>query len=229
MNNSRKNFTLIELLVVIAIIAILAAMLLPALNSAREKAKGAKCIANQKQLGLGFFSYVDDNNDCLPTTGGFVLDGAYPRWYQTGYYSIVSYTGQKSAWSGENTDNYTTRYPVGVFSCPSSENKPGNFYYSMQRGGNLRLMRTCEKPSETVLTTDADPGVPADVGYRHENLRTGSQSLPFRHGQSVAVLFAGGNCTMVTVNELRPKYPDYTIKNGSNPMDAFCWSRDIIQ
>jgi len=118
----RTGFTLIELLVVIAIIAILAALLLPALTRAKLKAQGVQCMNNHKQLLLAWRMYIDDNQDKLPYA---YADGSAnaPYAWVTG---ILDYSDNPSNWdinaniAKSPLWSYCGRQP-GIWRCPADK------------------------------------------------------------------------------------------------------------
>ena len=123
----KKTFTLIELLVVIAIIAILAGMLLPSLNKARERARIAQCTSNFKVVGTGCAMYFDDNDDTYMSDVNGEGKYTYPgngKEYNGGFsYMLHSYVGTQQYPFAY--DNHLGRIPV--WQCPSDNINRTNY------------------------------------------------------------------------------------------------------
>lgn len=169
----RSGFTLIELLVVIAIIAILAAILFPVFAQAREKARQATCLSNQKQLGLAFMMYIQDYDETFPmdqydtsAPGGTPDDNSLRFWTDFVYPYIKN--GDRNVGFGNQPITWGSS---GVYVCPSYPVPNQGVTY----GGNYALMpdglvswtagTTLQAPASlAAISSPSDSVLLADMG-----------------------------------------------------------------
>ncbi len=187
MYKRRDYFTLIELLVVIAIIAILAAMLLPALNRARDKAHAAKCMGNLKQLGQAASMYAGENNDILPPTNdkttGLSDNYRWPNYFKTYI---------------PNCSDYISAGSSTAMKCPSHVNEPTYISYGINERLAGYIVSATDFLQATPISKVTHPsrklefcdtaGLTVGINYN-----TTLPYLPMRHGNKLNICFIDGH------------------------------------
>jgi prepilin-type N-terminal cleavage/methylation domain-containing protein/prepilin-type processing-associated H-X9-DG protein len=171
MDRQRFGFTLIELLVVIAVIAILASLLLPALKSAKEKAKQAQCLSNIKQCGLALSSYMQDYNETMPAhyldVAHSLSAGAVNCWANLGaaadeswyWYGLRSYLSADSLIFDKGCPNRWNGYKNPPVYSWSNAALGMNYYLCGRR------LAAVARPSECMAFMDSWVAAPVHNGY----------------------------------------------------------------
>lgn len=204
----RKIFTLIELMVVVSIIAILAGMLLPALNMARESAKKVNCASRLKQLGSAVNYYLTDYNDFFPDKTNLSLN---PPTYAIGFLQVDAlavYLGTRrpyNALAGPGSYGsykcltYASLYDATspIYLCPASKstlvtesNYAWNGYICSHPKTVIACVRKISRikaPSKMVLMTD---GVSHGLDYfTYAQPATAATRIDYRHGNNANILW----------------------------------------
>jgi prepilin-type N-terminal cleavage/methylation domain-containing protein/prepilin-type processing-associated H-X9-DG protein len=175
----KKGFTLIELLVVIAIIAILAAILFPVFAQAREKARAITCVSNEKQMGLAFVQYIQDNDELFPFLQYYDVTDTIPYDWTDALYPYIK--------NGAMTNNVGTTVfnhngEGGIWSCPSYpiplENEYGVNWEICRDGSGTYGVKDAHDP--IIEVNDASINTPSDTMLvaEHGNAATAAGSPP---------------------------------------------------